>query len=96
MGAEQFVANGHGETAAEAFEAARQQAYWDYGHAGYTGTIAEKEEFVLIDLPDGIEANRYAWLLFAENDARIGDKWGPCGCLDCGDGDWLFFGWASQ
>lgn len=37
-----------------AFMAACEQAAWDYGHSGYTGTIAEKGSFVFFDLPEGV------------------------------------------
>lgn len=29
-------------------------------------------------------------------DPRIDDKWGAAGCIALGDGEWLFFGWASS
>ena len=41
MGADTFFDEGHGKSAKLAFDAAVAQAEWDYGHAGYTGTIAE-------------------------------------------------------
>ncbi len=49
MGAESFKTYGSGATPQEAFRAAVHQAAYDYGHAGYTGTIAEKHEFTLIN-----------------------------------------------
>lgn len=51
MGASDFIDYGIGKTADEAFSNAVQQARYDYGHAGYTGTIAEKPGFVLFTLP---------------------------------------------
>ena len=47
MGAESFQVNAIGKTAQEAFRSAVDQAAYEYGHAGYTGTIAEKSEFVM-------------------------------------------------
>jgi hypothetical protein len=49
------------ETADQAFDLATEQARYDYGHAGYTGTIAEKHDFILLKryatpLPDNTEA----------------------------------------
>ncbi len=51
MGAEQFRVIGRGDTVQQAFFAAREQALYDYGHSGYTGTIAEKAVFILYDVP---------------------------------------------
>lgn len=48
MGANTFSTLSSGKTAQEAFREAVQRALYDYGHRGYTGTIAEKQEFVVI------------------------------------------------
>lgn len=48
MGAAQFTEVSHGASAAEAFNRAKEAAYWEHGHGGYTGTIAEKPGFVTI------------------------------------------------
>ena len=53
MGAEQFENIAPGNTAQEAFNAAYEDAAYDYGHAGYTGTIAEKSGFTLFHLAEG-------------------------------------------
>jgi hypothetical protein len=55
MGAEVFSSIQTGKTAQEAFENAQEQAYWDYGHAGYTGTIAEKPGFTEFPRPKGMQ-----------------------------------------
>lgn len=49
MGAYDFTSTATGKNPGDAFSAAREQALYDYGHAGYTGTIAEKYEYVFID-----------------------------------------------
>lgn len=96
MGAEQFFETGTGATAEEAFEQCREQAYWDFGHSGYTGTTAEKDCFVMIYGPPGVDAYKYAEELVEKGDPRIDDKWGPAGCIDLGNNQYLFFGWASS
>jgi len=55
MGAERFITYSKGATAKEAFELAVESAEYEYGHSGYTGTIAEKDDFVMVDvsLPEG-------------------------------------------
>ena len=96
MGAENFSYTAKGKTAKEAFAAARSQAQYDHGHSGYSGTIAEKSEFVMIDVPAGKNPDEYAELLVHHGDERIDDKWGPAGCIEIADGEYLFFGWASS
>lgn len=96
MGAASFENIGKGETAEEAFRAAVSQAQYDYGHAGYSGTLAEKGDYVSIPLPDDADASEYANKLMDDGDKRIDDKWGPAGVIALGDGEWLIFGWASS
>lgn len=47
-GAQDFWTVGVGKTADEAFHAAVEKAGYEHGHGGYTGSIAEKDRFVLI------------------------------------------------
>lgn len=42
MGADTFYTEATGKTAQEAFQNAIDQARWEHGHGGYSGTIAEK------------------------------------------------------
>ena len=53
MGATTFdhAVIGKFENAREAFKKAIEEAEYSYGHDGYTGSIAEKESFVLPDAP---------------------------------------------
>lgn len=96
MGAESFTQVARGKNATEARMAATEQACWDHGHGGYTGTMAEKDSHIMIPLPPGMEPFAYAQQLIDDDDPRISDKWGPAGCIDLGGGDYLFFGWASS
>ncbi len=90
-------ADGHSTTAAEAYHTAVAEAQYDYGHAGYTGTIAEKNGFLLIpnpkcttdELPEVMENN------------PDDDKWGPACCVKVHDEEndqwyWHFYGFASS
>ena len=95
MGGATFIERAKGKTANEAFCSARESAQWKSGHGGYTGTIAEKDEFILIDVPSGENAEQFANALIADGDPRVDDKWGPAGCISLGGSEWLFFGWAS-
>jgi hypothetical protein len=96
MGAEVFIHITSGETAEKAFWNAVSEAQYDHGHSGYSGTIAEKCDFVMIDLPEDKDYEEYAYDLINEGDERIDDKWGPAGCFKLLDDNYLFFGTASS
>lgn len=111
MGARQFMTTAEGATAKEAFAAAREEAWYDHGHAGYTGTIAEKDGFVTLDVPsltgatEEVAREYVQAAMSHQSDIRgdmqqlaeaVGDKWGPAGHIDLGGGRHLFFGWASS
>lgn len=103
MGAETFTHYNDNTDAKEAFLAAIEEASWDYGHAGYTGTVAEKSDYVVIqtDPISRKDAGDLANLLIQNDDSRIDDKWGPAGEIPIANDDgthtgWLFFGWASS
>lgn len=112
MGADNFQVRvrASGDThMAAAFRSAVDDARYENGHRGYTGTIAEKTRAVIIELPHGITAGAYIEALwdgetppegvsrakFGADCAAIEDKWGPAGAIRDGD-DWVFFGWASS
>lgn len=97
MGATTFETLARGKDAREAFTSACQAARHEYGHGGYTGTIAEKHSYVMV--ATGLErgpAIELARKLMDAGDRRINDKWGPAGCIKLTDGSFLFFGWASE
>lgn len=95
MGASDFSCRAKGKSAREAFARARAEAQYERGHGGYTGTIAEKHEFVLIKVPPDVEPQKHADALISDDNSPVRDKWGPAGCIDLGEGEYLFFGWAS-
>ena len=96
MSADVFYHAASGSTVKEAFNNAVEQASYDYGHAGYTGTIAEKNSFVVIPCPKDREPMEYADTLMDNRDERIVSKWGPAGAIKLSEEKWLFFGWASS
>lgn len=110
MGADQFFTRANGATAKEAFSEAVEEAQWEHGHGGYTGTIAEKHSFVMSRKPDSIPAETWADMVdeFDEDDTdqeyyyelkrdfkAYDDKWGPALCIE-DDGGFIFCGWASS
>ena len=96
MGACDFYAVANGANAKEAFDRATSDARYERGHGGYTGTIAEKREFVMIPLPEGAEPLIEARRLISEGDDRVLDKRGPAGCFHLGEDHFAFFGVASS
>lgn len=99
MGAESFTNRSKGATADEAFKAIVEQAAYDHGHAGYTGTIAEKDSFIVIKpSPEHLEILRQEQYpeIPEEYMDQVDDKWGPAGCIELNPGEYLFFGWASS
>ena len=111
MGATTFSDVVGGESPQSAFSSAAREARYAYGHAGYTGTIAEKDSFVLIPCEQGQSPYKLANQLIDEGDERVDSKWGPAGCIEI-EGEFLerirarrrnetiraflFFGWASE
>jgi hypothetical protein len=64
MGATTFETMSHGKTAEEAFSAAVDAARYEYGHGGYTGSIAEKYDFALYTLPPRVMAPKVIAALY--------------------------------
>ena len=97
MGTAEFTASGIGSTAEEAFDNAVRQAQYDHGHNGYTGTIAEKDNFVEITVPDKYKdrPQLFAYELMENDDKRIRNKWGPACCIKLDKTTFMFFGLAS-
>ena len=96
MGGTTFSQVGKGKTAREAFHNAVTEARYQNGHGGYTGSLAEKHEFVMITPPAGVGLEGFVSDLIDKNDPRIADKWGPAGCVKVAPDTYMFFGWASS
>jgi hypothetical protein len=101
MGAERFDVFQEGTNAKEAHQAAFEQAGWDYGHRGYTGSLAEKPKFEIRNGGKALtkaEAEAFAERDLDENDH---DKWGPAWAVPVRAEDsekvigFLFYGYAS-
>jgi hypothetical protein len=86
MGGASFFTKAFGGDADEAFRKAIEAAQWRHGHAGYTGTIAEKDGRGYTKIPEDEHKNRdkekYAGDLMADQDDRVDDKWGPAGAIN--------------
>ncbi len=100
MGATTFYEISQGESPQEAFLAAKKEAQYMHGHAGYTGTIAEKNNFSIASPKPLSKAKAYA-LADSLIDNQYSNKWGPAGCIPIEFSSdipnaYLFFGWASE
>ena len=78
MGAEIFVNTGYGVTPEQAFRKLREAVIKG---SSYTGTILEKDSFVVIECPHDTDPEEYVQQLIHNNDPRISSKWGPAGCV---------------
>ena len=102
MPSNEFQDTESARTAEEAFRRLVAQAKFDHGHAGYTGTIAEKTSFRMEQPRKDETPNACFSRCVADRDHWSGDKWGPAACIDFGPDPkrkgfniFYFFGWAS-
>ncbi len=110
MGAATFRDSGTGKSAKEVFHELKEEAAYEFGHGGYTGTIAEKHSFREFTPPKGMSVQEFINAIEDYDDeednkdvpsevkrawAVYDDKWGPAVCVKDGD-RYIFFGWASE
>lgn len=101
MGAERFEEIGYGSSAEKAFKELVERACYNYGHAGYTGTIAEKTECrCYSNRIYKVSSTQEIYDLVEKfiGDPKVEDKWGPAWYVqfedDKGSG-YVFFGYAA-
>ncbi|SVA47663.1 uncharacterized protein METZ01_LOCUS100517 [marine metagenome] len=73
MGAQDFEVIYDAKTWQDAFRTAVDDAYWSYGHAGYTGSICEKPGARLVTRPKGVKASTLKNTI--ELADRANEKW---------------------
>lgn len=101
MGAEYFENYSWNPDPQKAFNERVDQAAWDYGHSGYTGTIAEKNRFETVSatpMEEGAALEQWAYKYCEEHNH---DKWGPAWHVPVCDKEGkiighFFFGYASS
>lgn len=83
MSAEAFIAYGEGADVATAFRAAVAAAQGEHGNSGHTGTVADKDDYIVIDggPHSEEEAEALAETSFSDLEERGGDRWGPAGAI---------------
>ena len=103
MGSQQFSQEISGPSLAEAFRTAIAAARHDYGHRGDTGTLADKDTFVIVSADPLPEDEAYAMADRILDDAQdpTFSTWGPAGAIRIQDPDtgehrpkWLVFGYS--
>lgn len=66
---------------------------YDYGHAGYTGTFAEKHKLeIVVGINDDQVPEEYAYDHCIEHN----QKWGPSSAYYLGNNKWFVGGWCSS
>lgn len=55
MGGQTFITTETGSTPLVAYDDAVASALYEHGHNGYTGTIAEKAGFIVVESPQGVD-----------------------------------------
>lgn len=87
MGAQDFQEYSDLLDVNEAFKDAHDRACYEYGHGGYTGSMAEKGDYTIISSAPVImeHAQELITKLMNANDPRISDKWGPAGAIAIGE-----------
>lgn len=81
MGATDFMVSAKGTSPKEVFQKLVKEAKHEFGHVGYSGTIAEKDSFKFLPLPPGKNPFDYARELIRTGHPSISDTWGPAGCF---------------
>lgn len=74
------------EKALQAIAAAR----YEYGHGGYSGTIAEAQGVKALRRPPMTEREAEALAFGGEADEGVAQKWGPGILLQLTEGRWFF------
>ena len=88
MGADHFFVRARGKSAREVFNQLRDQALYENGHGGYTGTIAEKSDFGVVTRRANETPAECAERIMREcDDGDVGSKWGPAGCIELAEHD---------
>jgi hypothetical protein len=91
MGSTTFFIKQRGQykSVGEAFNEAKKEAELENGTGGYSGTIAEKTDFEMVDVPKGADPFDFASECMDLSEGKLwDDKHGPAGCVEV-TGEWL-------
>jgi len=93
MGADQFTTGAYTGTLQEEFSTAHDEACYDFGHAGYTGSIAEKGSAVPFTLPTGVTVDDALDALSNSFDVHARDAEGIWGIIPAVRPEWAPAEW---
>lgn len=92
-----FYTVSKGKSADEAFDnSVREAREINRSTIGFSGTIAEKEEFITFEGPsyydlESVEEQAKR-LMSSTTNSVLNDPYGPAGCIHIGNDEYLFFG----
>ncbi len=101
MGSSAYTTTVKADTATDAFwiavSEAREDALWDEDvEFGYEGNIASALSFVMVNIPEGEDAEKMIDKMLDDPDCPF-HKWSErAGCVDNKNGTFTFFGWAPE
>jgi hypothetical protein len=99
MGACDFMFSRKGTDVNKLFNEAREQAQYEHGHGGYSGTVAEKDSVEVRRANQPVLPKKDAMVL-AGADIEENDKWGPAFAMPFGENGkiegYIFYGFASE
>ena len=84
-----------GESPSRAFDIGTHAARLAFGNGGFSGSLADKGDFVIIRCPKIYEPKTYAEYLLDSQDQRIAEMWSPAGLIQQGPGAWWAFGFSA-
>ena len=84
-----------GESPERAFDTGTHAARLAFGTNGFTGSLADKGDFIIIRCPKIYEPKAYAEYLLDSQDQRIAEMWSPAGMIQQGPGAWWSFGFSA-
>ena len=84
MGACDFECKTSAKSAKEAFRSLVEDALYESGHGGYSGTIAEKSSFRMVSPRSGESVVDCVRRCMEDLNHWSADKWGPAACVDGG------------
>ena len=82
MGGTTFVTVGWGKDADDAFRNARDMAGYEFGHGGYSGTIAEKSSFRMVETKPRQNIHKLIDDCLNDSSHFCEDKCGPAACIE--------------
>lgn len=95
MGASSFIDSAIGETASQAYNAAVEQAQFEFGHNTYNGTISTTGGYKMVPMEEGETLEEWEHRVLDMPDIR---KWEDCACTKSSTrpDHWIFAGWAAE